>query len=138
VPAVTDPDPLASALARNAEHREMLLRQAGGALSAGEAARRLGITCKSVDQRRRAGTLFALREEATGAIPPASSKTAGRFPAPPRWCAASPLRVRGARSTSYSPPRHRLADRTPLQALQDGDRDAVLRLVRAGQGDGFG
>jgi hypothetical protein len=30
-----------------------------------------------------------------------------------------------------------LAGRTPLQALQDGDHDAVLRLVRASQGDGF-
>ncbi len=31
-----------------------------------------------------------------------------------------------------------LKGRMPLQALQAGDRDAVLRLVRASQGDGFG
>ena len=29
-----------------------------------------------------------------------------------------------------------LEGRTPLQALREGDRDAVLRLVRACQGDG--
>jgi hypothetical protein len=31
-----------------------------------------------------------------------------------------------------------LAGRTPMQALLAGGRDAVLRLVRASQGDGFG
>ncbi|WP_154678327.1 hypothetical protein [Microvirga massiliensis] len=31
-----------------------------------------------------------------------------------------------------------LAGRTRVQALRNGDRDAVLRLVRASQGDDFG
>jgi hypothetical protein len=30
-----------------------------------------------------------------------------------------------------------LGGRTPLQALQAGDRAEVMRLVRAGQGEGF-
>jgi hypothetical protein len=30
-----------------------------------------------------------------------------------------------------------LGGRTPLQALQAGDHNEVLRLVRASQGDGF-
>ena len=60
--AVTHLDPLAPLLARNAEHRKELLCRAGGALSADEAARRLGITREVIDERRRAGTLLAVPE----------------------------------------------------------------------------
>jgi hypothetical protein len=60
--AVANPDPLAPALARNAEHREMLPRRAGGAVSAEAAARLLGITGEAVDEWRRTGILLAIPE----------------------------------------------------------------------------
>ena len=60
--AVVDLDPLAPMLARNLEHRQQLLQLAGGALSAEEAGRTLGITRQAVDKRRRANTLLAVRE----------------------------------------------------------------------------
>jgi DNA-directed RNA polymerase specialized sigma24 family protein len=60
VSAVTDPGPLAPMLARNVE--QTVLRRAGGALSAEEAARLLGIPHEAVDERRRAGALLSIRE----------------------------------------------------------------------------
>ncbi|WP_052764128.1 hypothetical protein [Microvirga massiliensis] len=62
MPAVTNPDPLAPALARDAEHREILLGRAGRAQSAEEATRLLGIAREVGDERRRAGTLLAILE----------------------------------------------------------------------------
>jgi hypothetical protein len=52
------PDPLTAALLRGARMRRALLRQDGGALSAPELARQLGITPQAVGKRRDKGQLF--------------------------------------------------------------------------------
>jgi hypothetical protein len=138
VSAVTDPDPLAPLLARNAEFREALLRRAGGALSTEEAERLLGITDQALDERRRAGTLLAIREggdwrypacqfEQGDVVPGLAEVVRGLAEAGP-WVTLDFLLA----------PDTVLGGRTPLQALQTGDHDQVLRLVRVGQGDGFG
>jgi hypothetical protein len=53
-------DPLVESLARGALVKQDLLRQAGGALTAGQVAELLGISRQAVDKRRHRGTLLAV------------------------------------------------------------------------------
>ncbi|MEK1852331.1 MAG: DNA-binding protein [Phyllobacterium sp.] len=135
--AVTELDPMVPALARNVEHRRRLLELAGGALSAEGAGDTLGITRQAVDKRRRANTVLAVREGSDWRYP------AGQFDEG-EVIAGLPEVVRGLVSVGpwatldfLLAPDTVLGGRTPLQALRDGDRNAVLRLVRANQMDGF-
>ncbi|MBL0406256.1 DNA-binding protein [Microvirga aerilata] len=135
--AVTALDPLAPALARNVEHRQTLMSLAGGVLSADAAGRILGITRQAVDKRRRVGTLLAVREASDWRYPACQFADGEVVPGLPDV-------VRGLSSASpwvaldfLLAPDTVLAGRTPLEALKAGDRDAVLRLVRGAQGDGF-
>ena len=135
---MTDLDPLAPALARNVEHRERLLALAGGAVSAADAGRLLGgITRQAVDKRRRANTLLAVREGsdwrypacqfAEGEIVSGIADVVNGFAEAGSWAALDFLLA----------PDSALGGRTPLEALRAGDREAVLRLVRVNQADGF-
>lgn len=135
--AVTELDPMVPALARNVEHRRRLLELAGGALSAEGAGDTLGITRQAVDKRRRANTVLAVREGSDWRYP------AGQFDEG-EVIAGLPEVVRGLVSVGpwatldfLLAPDTVLGGRTPLQALRDGDRNEVLRLVRANQMDGF-
>ena len=135
--AVVDLDPLAPLLARNVEHRQKLLQLAGGALSAEEAGRTLGITRQAVDKRRRANTLLAVREGSDwrypacqfhqGEILPGIAYVVRGFATVGPWAALDFLLA----SDTV------LEGDTPLQVLQRGDRDRVLGLVHSSQGDGF-
>ena len=135
--AAIDLDPLAPMLARNVEHRQKLLQLAGGALSAGEAGRTLGITRQAVDKRRRARTLLAVREGSDwrypacqfheGEILPGITDVVLGFATAGPWAALDFLLA----SDTV------LEGRTPLQVLQGGDRDQARRLIRSSQGDGF-
>jgi hypothetical protein len=60
--AVAEIDPDAMDLAREIEHREALVRRAGGMLSAQEAGLLLHVTRQAVDKRRRGRTLLAIRQ----------------------------------------------------------------------------
>ena len=109
----------------------------GGALSAEEAGRTLGITRQAVDKRRRASTLLAVREGSDwrypacqfheGEILPGITDVVQGFATAGPWAALDFLL---ASDTA-------LEGRTPLQVLQGGDRDQVRRLIRSSQGDGF-
>ena len=135
--AAIDLDPLVPMLARNVEHRQKLLQLAGGALSAEEAGRTLGITRQAVDKRRRARTLLAVREGSDwrypacqfheGEILPGITDVVLGFATAGPWAALDFLLA----SDTV------LEGRTPLQVLQGGDRDQVRRLIRSSQGDGF-
>ncbi|KGD94053.1 MULTISPECIES: helix-turn-helix domain-containing protein [Rhizobium/Agrobacterium group] len=135
--AVTDLDPLVPALARNVEHRQQLLARAGGAVSADEAGRILGISRQAVDKRRRTGALLAVREGSDWRYPACQfdqgETVAGiadvvrGFSAAGPWIALDFLLA----------PDAVLGGRTPLAALRAGERDAVARLVRAEGSDGF-
>ena len=136
--AVTDLDPLAPALARNVEHRERLLALAGGTVSAEEAGRLLGgITRQAIDKRRRANTLLAVREGSDWRYPACQfiqseiatgiADIVGGFAEAGPWAALDFLLA----------PDSALGGRTPLDALRAGDREAVQRLIRANQADGF-
>jgi hypothetical protein len=135
--AVVELDPLAPMLARNVEHRQKLLQLAGGALSAEEAGHTLGITRQAVDKRRRANTLLAVREGSDwrypacqfhqGEVLPGIADVVQGFATAGPWAALDFLLA----SDTV------LEGSTPLQVLESGDRDRVIRLVRSNQGDGF-
>ena len=67
--ATAELDPLAGAIALNAEHRLQLLGEAGGTLSGEEAGKILGISRQAVDKRRRASGLLAMRQGSDWAYP---------------------------------------------------------------------
>ena len=101
--AVTDLDPLGPGLARNVAHRQTLLALAGGALSADEAGRIIGITRQAIDKRRRAGALLAVREGSDWRYPACQSPMARWWLASQTWCAASARRAPGLPWTSSWP-----------------------------------
>ncbi|MBY5886712.1 DNA-binding protein [Rhizobium ruizarguesonis] len=135
--AINDLDPLVPALARNVEHRQNLVERAGGTVSAEDAGRMLGISRQAVDKRRRAGTLLAVRERSDwryplcqfdqGEVIAGISDVVRDFAAAGPWIALDFLL---AADTA-------LGGRTALQALRDGDREAVRRLIRIETSDGF-
>ncbi|MBY5336515.1 helix-turn-helix domain-containing protein [Rhizobium leguminosarum] len=135
--AINDLDPLVPALARNVEHRQNLVERAGGTMSAEDTGRMLGISRQAVDKRRRAGTLLAVREGSDwryplcqldqGEVVAGISDIVRGFAAAGPWIALDFLL---AADTA-------LGGRTALQALRDGDREAVRRLIRIETSDGF-
>jgi len=60
--AVAEIDPAGVELAREIEHRESVVRRAGGMLSADDAGQLLHITRQAVDKRRRGKALLAIRQ----------------------------------------------------------------------------
>ena len=135
--AVTDLDPLVPALARNVEHRQQLLKRAGGVLSADEAGRTLGITRQAVDKRRRSNTMLAVREGSDWRYPACQFNEgeviAGIGDVVRGFASAGPWTT----LDFLLAPDTALGGRTPLETLRDGEPDAVLRLVRANGSDGF-
>lgn len=135
--AVTELDPLVPALARNVEHRQRLLKLAGGVLSADEAGRILGITRQAVDKRRRANSVLAVREGSDWRYP-ACQFSEGEV------VAGIPDVVRGfAAAGSWATldfllaPDTALGGKSPLKLLTSGKLEPVLRLVCANESDGF-
>ena len=135
--AVTELDPLASLMARNVEHREGLLTSAGGALSAEQAGRVLGITRQAVDKRRRANTLLAFREGSDWRYPACQFDQGDVIPGIPDVVRGLAKGGPWAALDFLLSPDTALEGKSPLQALQQGERDRVMRLVRVNQGDGF-
>ncbi|MEZ2127680.1 MULTISPECIES: DNA-binding protein [unclassified Sinorhizobium] len=135
--AVTELDPLVPALARNVEHRRKLLEMAGGAVSADDVGRLLGITRQAVDKRRRARALLAVREASDWRYPVCQFKdgeavsgigdVVRSFAEQGPWTALDFLLA----------PDATLGGRTPLQALHAGESEAVRRLIAAEISDGF-
>ena len=138
-PATRDLDPFAAALARGAEHREQLLQQAGGALSAEGVGKILHISRQAVDKRRTAKSLLAVKQAgawrypafqfANGDPPTALKPIIELLDDPNGWSTLDFLLT----------PDTVLEGHSPMQALQLGPawQERVLRLVRAQQGDGF-
>lgn len=136
-PAVTDLDPLVPALARNVEHRQQLLKIAGGVLSAEEAGQALGITRQAVDKRRRSGSMLAVREGSDWRYPACQfgegEVLAGIADVVRGFASAGPW----ATLDFLLAPDTVLGGRSPLDMLRAGEPEAVLRLIRANETDGF-
>ena len=67
--AAVDLDSLTPLIALNAQHRETLLKRAGGVLSAAEVGTLLNVTRKVVEKKRRTWALLALRARRRLALP---------------------------------------------------------------------
>ena len=135
--AVVELDPLVPALARNVEHRKALIERAGGTLSAEDAGRLLSISRQAIDKRRRAGSLLAVREGSDWRYPVCqfdeTDVVAGIAEVVRAYASTGPWMALDFLLASDSA----LGGRSPLGALKTGDRDAVLRLLRAEALDGF-
>lgn len=135
--AVTDLDPMVPALARNVEHRNQLLKRAGGVLSAEEAGKITGITRQAIDKRRRSNAILAVREGADWKYPACQFRDGAVLPGIAE--VVRDLEGQGAWATLdfLLAPDSALGGRSPLEALRQGDLGAVERLARANAGDGF-
>lgn len=126
--------PLVRARLRGVRQRRELLGAEGGAVSSGQTAELLGITPQAVDKRRRAGKLLALPvgraylypvwqfdERGRGGVVAGLEEVLDSFGVEEAWMKASFfLRQNG-----------RLGDKRPLDALRDGEIEAVERAARA-------
>lgn len=124
------PDPLAAARARGAQAKGELLRNAGGGLRLGEAARQLGVSSQAVHARRKRGTLLAVPQAngewlyprcqfgSDGALPGLGTVLQA-FQVRSPWTQLAVLLTRfGA-----------LDGRTPLQALEAGQAELAAQAV---------
>ena len=138
--AITELEPLASLVARNAEHRLELLEAAGGTLTAAEAGGLLGITRQAVDKRRRAHGLLGLRQGGDWRYPRCQFDEARR-----EVVADLPRVVRAFSGTDpwatldfLLAADETLDGGTPLETLRTkGWTDDLGRLARIERGDGF-
>ena len=139
-PAVAEIDPDAIDLAREIQHRETLVRRAGGMLSAEEAGRLLHITRQAIDKRRRSGALLAVRQAGDWLYPRAQfhqheplsglSEVIQGFASSGPWVTLEFLVTKDSV----------LDGLTPREALLRGGemRERVMTLVRGQQnGEGF-
>jgi hypothetical protein len=138
--AVAQIDPDAIDLAHEIEHRETLVRRAGGMLSAEEAGQLLHITRQAIDKRRRSGNLLAIRQGGNWLYPraqfhehetiPALSDVIKGFDESGPWVTLEFLLTEDSVLEGLSP-------REGL--LKGGEmRDRVMMLVRGQEsGEGF-
>lgn len=139
--AITELEPLAPLIARNAEHRLELLQAAGGTLAAEEAGTLLGISRQAVDKRRRARALLGLRQGGDWRYPrcqfaePRHEAVAGLPQLLEAFSEAGPWVILDFLLAADES----LGGKTPLETLRaEGWTDALDRLVRIERGDGFG
>ncbi|MFG1404248.1 DNA-binding protein [Xanthobacter sediminis] len=135
--AVADLDPLVPALARNVEHRRELLKRAGGVMSAEEAGKIAGVSRQAIDKRRRGNAILAIREGSDWKYPACQfqdgevllgiADVVRGLETQGAWVALDFLLSADSA----------LGGRSPLEALRQGDRASVERLVRANAEDGF-
>jgi hypothetical protein len=135
--AVANLDPLVPAVARNVEHRRQLLIRAGGVLSAEEAGKLVGVSRQAIDKRRRSNAILAIREGSDWKYPscqfrdddvlPGIADVLRGFETQGAWVALDFLLAKDSA----------LGGRSPIEALRQGDRAAVEKLVRANAADGF-
>ena len=124
------PDPFAPARARGAQAKVELLRQAGGGLRLGNAARLLGVSTQAVHARRKRGTLLAV-PQANGEwlYPACQFGPDGALPGLGAVLQAFQVRSPWTQLAVLLAPADVLGGQTPLQALQAGHGDAAVEAV---------
>jgi hypothetical protein len=134
-------DPLASLIARGAEQKLELLKQAGGGLSASDVGRLLHISRQAVDKRRREGKLLAVPRGSDYAYPACQFEDDRPVSGLPEMLAARTVDHPWATLAFLMAAEEELGC-SPLQALQQRDpklKERALRAARvAAGGDGFG
>lgn len=120
-------DPLAEAIARGAEIKQELLRDAGGGWSSPRVAELLGITRQAVDKRRRAGKLLALQSGQGGYVYPVCQFADGEvLPGLDQFLAAFSAGGPWVRLSVLLAPADEIGGISPLDALRRGDIQAAV------------
>lgn len=123
-------DPLAAARARGAAAKVHLLERAGGGLSAGAVAERLGVTPAAVHARRQRGTLLAVPRANGEHLYPAFQFTAeGTLAGLGRVLQSFQVEGPWTKLSVLLSPADALEGRTPLDALRAGDVDGAVQAV---------
>jgi hypothetical protein len=124
-------EPLAPLIALNAQHRQALLKRAGGVLSVADVAKLLGITRQAVDKRRAKGSLLALKQGSDWKYPRCQFLEADTVPGLAEV-------IQGMASSGpwtvlefLLAPDSALGGLSPLEALSKKRVADVMRLVRA-------
>lgn len=139
--AVTALDPLAALIARGADQKAELLKQAGGAVPVSAVAQLLGISRQGVDKRRREGKLLAVPRGDDFAYPTCQFDDDQVLKGLPEVLEARGVHQPWATLAFLMTPDDQLRDRSPIEVLRRGDLQLtplVIRLARAAAGDGFG
>ena len=139
--AVEELDPLAALIARGAEQKVELLKQAGGTLPVSDVAKLLGISRQAVDKRRREGKLLAVPRGTDYAYPACQFVKHDVVPGLGEVLEEMGTDSVWAMLAFLITPDDRLGKRSPLTALQHKEqrlKDMTLRLARVAAGDGFG
>jgi hypothetical protein len=123
----TTRDPLARARLRGVLAQREILDADGGAVSAAEMAKALGITRQAVDKRRKAGQLIALEVGKRGYLYPAwQLGETGLLNGLASVLASLPEDSPWAIARFFVSGNHRLGGRRPLDVLRKGEVDAVV------------
>lgn len=127
---MAEKDPLAAAKLRGVENQQELITNAGGVLSAEEAAQILGISRQAVDKRRRQGQLIALAQGRRGyAYPGFQFENGKTIPHLEQVLEALNSHDSWMQLAFFANPNTRLHDRTPLQALRSGEIAEVTKAA---------
>ncbi len=123
-------DPLAAARTRGAEGKARLLERAGGGLSAGAVAQRMGVKPAAVHARRLRRTLLAVPQANGEFVYPVCQFGAdGPLPGLGRVLAAFAVDGAWTRLSVLLSPAGALGGATPLDALARGDVDGAAAAV---------
>lgn len=130
-------DPLAGAVGRSIAHRRRLAEMAGEMLSSAQVEDLLGIKRQAIDKRRQANKLLAVRMAADWAYPAFQFGQDGVLPGLEDVLKAHADEDPWVILDILLAPDTALGGRSLLEALQDGDADAVARHVAQTSGDGY-
>jgi hypothetical protein len=127
-------DPFADAIARGAEAKQELLRDAGGGWSSTQVAKHLGISRQAVDKRRRANKLLALQSGRGDYVYPTCQFTDdGVIAGIDRYLGAFPPSSGWPKLDVLLAPAEEIGNVTPLDALKRGNVDDAVHVA-----SGFG
>ena len=128
----SDGDPLIRAKLRGIEHRKRIIEKLGGTLSVGQVSELIGISRQAVDKRRSQNQLIGLTQGKRGYAYPAfqfeDGKTLGGLK---EVLDALSGHDPWMQSIFFANGNDRLNNRTPLDALRQGETEAVVRAAEA-------
>jgi hypothetical protein len=130
-------DPLAGAVARAISHRRRLMDMAGEFLPSSQVEALLGIRRQAIDKRRNAHRLLAVRMASDWLYPAFQFGEDGLVPGLEAILQAHAGKDPWVILDILLAPDEALGGRTLLQAIQEGDEQAVARHVAQAGGDGF-
>ena len=128
----SDGDPLIRAKLRGIEHRKRIIEKLGGTLSVEQVSELIGISRQAVDKRRSQNQLIGLIQGKRGYAYPAFQFEDGKtLDGLKEVLEALAGHDPWMQSIFFANGNDRLNHRTPLDALRQGEREAVVRVAEA-------